>query len=712
MPADNLVTTLIWAEAAESDLVASTVDSLNRTAGGSVIEVVQAAADDQAESWSPTVRLGQLLGHCRTPFVSVVRAGDEVDSKSLDRRINALLEHPTAVIAACDWTEARPMPGRTRSQERAQPTIPDKDPGPVDGRVAASRLLCGEDDYFPSPTVAVLRVAAIAETDVTEREEQQARQLDLHSDWHLHLFVRLLVRGSIWFDPLPGAVLSPRSKAAELDLWARWPSLLSLGSELELLDETTKTTALAAHSRRSAHLLRDYLGDADPSSRDTAVRLVRDVSKLWRGSDTVAGSRDRLPIHAVVQGPSALASQTVTSLAELVEKVSLVTPGAVGRSATGELPGNALESVQLGRLPILMLQAGERPEVLDRFQLQALLKQISTTPDRQGMGGTVLARSGDQVRLSSLKDTPATPEAPDATRVVHSLRVVTPSEQSGSRCVPAENEGGGHRFKRFVIAAPDYTNIHGGVVALHRLCDCLNANGYDAFIEPLGEAIGVTHPGWNTPLWPRRDFDDVIVVYPEIVTGNPLNAARVVRWLLNRPAWFTRSPMEEQDHDLVITYNHQIDPTRPEVNLPLVDPSIFFPKDVTGSGALLWIGKGSLPSDFNRSGMTLLTNDWPASRREFAAKLRAADVLFTCDWLTSVIGEALMCATPVVLIGPQTWSPDEVAVWPGMARQGEPLDQARRDVSEFYPEYLRGLANIPLIIEHFVQLVNDHFRAS
>ncbi len=71
-------------------------------------------------------------------------------------------------------------------------------------------------------------------------------------------------------------------------------------------------------------------------------------------------------------------------------------------------------------------------------------------------------------------------------------------------------------------------------------------------------------PGWLTPVH-TGPAGDSIVLYPEVVSGNPLKAAKVVRWTLNSPG-LLGGDAHYADDEMVFVFN----PTR----LALVSRSV------------------------------------------------------------------------------------------------------------------------------------------
>lgn len=155
---------------------------------------------------------------------------------------------------------------------------------------------------------------------------------------------------------------------------------------------------------------------------------------------------------------------------------------------------------------------------------------------------------------------------------------------------------------RFLIVSPPQTGA--GPVVLHLLCRMLADLGYDAKVFRLRS--DVPHPsnpcsrqeflrnylpfmngkpkqildsqegsvkGCVLTDWPYVD-DDTIVVYPEIVFGNPLAAKHVVRWLLNVNTFMgeVNGIQPNDKDDLVICYSnvfndYQLNPSCREVKL-------------------------------------------------------------------------------------------------------------------------------------------------
>lgn len=120
---------------------------------------------------------------------------------------------------------------------------------------------------------------------------------------------------------------------------------------------------------------------------------------------------------------------------------------------------------------------------------------------------------------------------------------------------------------KYIIYTPIYRDNSGGIIVLHKLCSMLIDQGCEAKIWPMQkptifELFSLKgfkkFLRWHFICTPKRiiglinlkspyklsiarykDLNNAIVVYPEIVDGNPINSEKVIRWLLNKPGVIT-----------------------------------------------------------------------------------------------------------------------------------------------------------------------------
>ncbi len=214
----------------------------------------------------------------------------------------------------------------------------------------------------------------------------------------------------------------------------------------------------------------------------------------------------------------------------------------------------------------------------------------------------------------------------------------------------------------FYIHAPDYTELSSGVKALHFLCDRLNRLGYEAYI---------TGQNSNGKLWtpvPTIGLMNAhkeagrlqIVVYPEVVMGNPLLIPNVVRYLLNTPnsffpVWFGRVYEDEK----IVHYAQEFAIPWVEsdsLRINTVNRDIFhLPKnnEIERSGFLVYSHRvKNLPLERIPDWCQpchVISMDHPRTPRELAELYRRSRGLILFE-RTAASLEALMCGCPVIYV--------------------------------------------------------------
>lgn len=301
----------------------------------------------------------------------------------------------------------------------------------------------------------------------------------------------------------------------------------------------------------------------------------------------------------------------------------------------------------------------------------------------------------------------------------------------------------GLRLKRrpapeFVIFGYSHTNDSGGGLVLHELCDRLNRLGYRAAFWPFWTPV-LADLGWKSlrqwlgywlkfrfarfsrgpftfPLARRRDLKSAIVVYPEVVAGNPLSAKSVVRWLLYNPGHHTGT-IEYGKDDLFFSYNeafnderlnkHNENVLRVSVNIPAYKQINFGPR----SGACVLIRKGNARVHDQHPQDAILVDD--LDHESIARLLNEKEFLYSYDLHSYYCTYAAICGcVPIVIpqanLTEQQWNP-ELRDRIGIAYGVERIDWAKSTRTVLLDELDKARGEEDICVQSFVVKCREHF---
>lgn len=206
---------------------------------------------------------------------------------------------------------------------------------------------------------------------------------------------------------------------------------------------------------------------------------------------------------------------------------------------------------------------------------------------------------------------------------------------------------------------------------MHYLCHALNLAGEEAYSHNPN-----VHPDLRTPALSmdiirshQAAGRNPIVIYPEVISGNPMNAKHVVRYLLAPPSAYTDEPIDLQESDLVYTFGPSIVPAgwnASRLRIPLVDTRIFNTHGVDDKarrGSAVFFhrhlnnGGTLVPETANAIEISYRVQE--RSAEELAALFRSVTCLYIYEHST-VVFEALLCGCPVIFIVNDQSLPDPV----------------------------------------------------
>ena len=235
------------------------------------------------------------------------------------------------------------------------------------------------------------------------------------------------------------------------------------------------------------------------------------------------------------------------------------------------------------------------------------------------------------------------------------------------------------RLPQIFIATPLFNEGSDGVKVLHYLCHSFNKSGMKSslvFIDPRDPSnnsfiAAIENQGINkeyqTPVVKNLneiDLENDVIIYPEIVQGNPLNCRNVVRYFLNKNGFITGTSVKINSGEFILSFQKIFEPNA-HFNLyfTMQDEQLIPSREaIKGLGkniSLTHIGKGSKYGNTERVGGTIGL-DWKKSKEEYFILLESAKYLFTWDPLSGVVYDAVLRGCIPVIILPRPWTFEEI----------------------------------------------------
>lgn len=300
---------------------------------------------------------------------------------------------------------------------------------------------------------------------------------------------------------------------------------------------------------------------------------------------------------------------------------------------------------------------------------------------------------------------------------------------------------------RFYIMAGSYDENVGGTVVLHRLCHELNALGIEAQMVPFRRSFDIkinylivpllkllkdfisrsfsykTNPNFITPVCKKKiDFSsgDLVVIYPEIIFGNPLNAKKIVRWFLHHPGYHEGKYLYGIN-ELYFRYHSGIKiPSDLEISTSSLElkvvhyPVEFYNKEnqlQNRLGTAYSIRKGVGKNLVHDSTNSILIDG--RSHQEVSEIFKSVETFISYDTRSAYSTFAVLCGCNSVLI------PDEgvdIEEWlpslkdrAGLAYGFEMIDIAKLNHNKLEERVNQEIVDNRGVVENFIAIVNEKF---
>ena len=291
-----------------------------------------------------------------------------------------------------------------------------------------------------------------------------------------------------------------------------------------------------------------------------------------------------------------------------------------------------------------------------------------------------------------------------------------------------------------VVACPSFDETSGGAIVLHMLVHRLRELGAEAYAFPWTKTYPAsmpswlrlaktlnrrrkkkpfqTHPSMNVPIAPPEITREAIAVYPEIVTGNPLGAQKVVRWLLHKPGFFGKGD-DLSSGDLIFFYqeafaNGLADIDRENLlRVRWIRSDVYFDKGHTRSGSCRMKRKGSLKGTNAVPSPDLAIPLDGLTHVEIAKIFNETEVFYCHDPYTMYFYYAALCGCVPVVLPEENLTRDawrsSYALKSGVAYGEDELNWAKQTRNELLASVERQQFEETLSVAQFLRKLREGF---
>lgn len=293
----------------------------------------------------------------------------------------------------------------------------------------------------------------------------------------------------------------------------------------------------------------------------------------------------------------------------------------------------------------------------------------------------------------------------------------------------------------FIVCAPSYNEKHGGIIVLHELCKTINKLncGHRAFMLPTVDSLPsspfsiendmlnllikkqnykkilssyITTDTKLNPIYPLPSEDifkreNCVVIYPEIVFGNPFKAKNVARWLLHNPGVNHNETFFER-HEIQFKFSDQFEFLNNKgicindfnlkiISLPFDVENLSIEDNSHRDGVVYCIRKGKNRfSDLSQFKNKLVIDNLPLNQIiDLFGKIKTFVSFDTHTFLSQLaaIKGADSIVIPIKGVSKKEWSPDPSDSY-GVAYGIDDLDNSKK--------------TLPLLIEKFRNINFDN----